>query len=77
MPQLTLNLSAQHLARLLDCFGDGWQATVNGAPNPETKPQFAKRRLREQLAATVQNYEAGAAKRAAISAMATPIVLTE
>jgi hypothetical protein len=43
----------------------GYQATVNGSPNPETKAQFVDRAVRENVLAWVKEGRAAAAARAA------------
>lgn len=67
MPDVTFTLSAAHLTRLVDAvaFVDGYQPRLEGgAPNPETKSQFAKRMIGLRLKDLVRGYENEAAQRA-------------
>lgn len=59
MPTITFTLSAEHLTRLVDaiCETHGYEATINGQPNPETKNAFAKRMYAIQMRDTVREYE--------------------
>ncbi len=49
MPTLTFTLSAEAVAELTDAFGAGYQSTINGQLNPETKVQFARRQIAAHL----------------------------
>ncbi|HLE04142.1 MAG TPA: hypothetical protein VI729_05965 [Anaerolineales bacterium] len=60
MPDITFTLSAAHLTRLVDaiCATEGYEATLDdGRPNPETRPQFSRRMIREHLRHVVRDYE--------------------
>ena len=60
MPDITFSLTAAHLTRLVDaiCVTEGYQARLeDGTPNPESRPQFARRMVAEHLRHLVRNYE--------------------
>lgn len=70
------------LSRIQDAFASayGWTATVsdgNGGtiPNPETKAQFMRRKVKEYVTDVVKGQEREAARRTAESAV-TEITLT-
>lgn len=67
-----INFPDGEQARVRDafCVAQGYQATVNGSPNPETKVQFIQRRTKEWFKRQVQ---IGEAKTASESAGQIPI----
>lgn len=70
------------VARVQGAFGAayGYQATIGGAPNPETLTNFTQRKVREFIVGIVVSQEAvAAAETARVAAIAqanTDIVLT-
>jgi len=74
MATITFNLPDPALPRLVDaiCAKFGYRSTLEGgAPNPETRGQFALRIVRETMKGWVKEYEAtNAAQNAASSARA-------
>lgn len=67
MPTLTLTLSAGASSELTDAFSAGYQATINGSPNPETQAQYARRQVIALLKEHVLLYR----KRQAAATMST------
>lgn len=63
MPTFSVTVPIEVAARVVDAFAAayGWQPTINGAPNPETKAAFTTRRLREHVRDVVAGYEASTA----------------
>lgn len=59
MAVISINIPDNQLSRVIDgiCLGQGYQATINGSPNPETKGQFAKRMLIEKMKQMVMQGE--------------------
>lgn len=57
---LTITLTDAQGARAIAaiCARHGYQATIDGQPNPETQAQFAKRMLIEWVKVNVTTYEA-------------------
>lgn len=56
MATLTITLSAAASNEVTDAFGAGYQATIDGQPNPETKAQYARRQIIAMLKRHVINY---------------------
>ena len=74
MAQITLNIPDAIAPRVIDaiCKRFGYTPTIDGAANPETKPQFAKRMIVRTVREWVKDDEAaGAAFAAATTATAT------
>lgn len=56
MPSLTFTLTSPALAEVVDAFGESYQATIGGQPNPETKAQYARRQVIALLKSHVRLY---------------------
>ena len=56
--QLTFNIPEDKKDLFIEAWSDTWQETIDGAPNPETRAQFAKRQIKMFLAERVKSYEA-------------------
>lgn len=54
MATLSFTLTGPALAEVIDVFGETYQATINGQPNPESKPEFARRQVIALLRNQVQ-----------------------
>jgi hypothetical protein len=69
MAQIQITIPDAVLPRVVDAFAAtyGYQPTIDGAPNPETKAAFAKRQVIAFIKRTVADREAGAAADAARS----------
>lgn len=68
MPDIIVSVNpASALTRLVDaiCANHGYQAIINGSPNPETKNQYAKRMFAKWGKGQVALYETGLAVNAA------------
>lgn len=82
MPTFSVTVSPTTAGRVTDAFAAlyGWQATIAGAPNPETKAAFTTRRLREHIREVVTAHEAqlagAAARQAAADKAAAEIIVT-
>jgi hypothetical protein len=63
---VTNNFTAGDRQKIADAFADmyGYQATVNGSPNPQTKADFAADRVVDYIKSVVNSRETGAAVRA-------------
>ena len=74
MAALTFTASAADLTRITNalCAQYGYRATINGAPNPEGKPEFAKRMMIRDLKQRTQQYERQAAIAAAVATVVPP-----
>jgi hypothetical protein len=58
MANLTFQIPDERMQDLIDAWGDGWRATLpNGDPNPQTKQQYAKERIRQMIVNGVKHYE--------------------
>lgn len=70
MPTISFTVSAGTQTELVDalCAEYGYQSTVNGSPNPETRNQFAVRHVREWMKARIRTYREAQAKAQASSA---------
>ncbi len=74
MAQITLNIPDAVAPRVIDdiCKRFSYRPTIDGAPNPETKPQFTKRMIVRTVKEWVKDEEAaGAAFVASTTATAT------
>lgn len=71
MHTIPLNLTAAHAQRLEDAFGEWYEETVEGEPNTETRPAFAKRMMLEYIRSFVVNKEHQKAKIAAIQSISS------
>lgn len=70
---ITINFSKDTMQnRIRNAFADayGYQDTINGQPNPETKAQFRDRKIKEYIKDVVRSVE----KQAAITAVPDPTV---
>ena len=67
MAQITINIPDAIAPRVLNGFAThyGYQPTINGEPNPQTKAQFAKAKLIEIIKAAVRATEVQDASNAA------------
>jgi len=56
---VTFQINDEHLSRFVDGIAGhfGYQDTIDGEPNPETKAQYGKRKLRRQMITWVKRYE--------------------
>lgn len=68
MAQISITIPDSVLNRVVDaiCAQHDYQATINGAPNPETKSQFARRMIREFVKGCVRRQEMADAQAAAL-----------
>lgn len=59
MAVISITIPDAQINRVIDgiCLACNYQATINGVANPETKAQFAKRMLIEQMKALVSQGE--------------------
>lgn len=75
MAQITVTVPDAQAARVRDAFAVayGWQPTIDGQPNPESKAQHAARRVREYVKDVVRSAEAQAAAEAARAAQAAAV----
>jgi hypothetical protein len=83
MPTVTFTLSAEHLTRAVNALGHDYQAEIQDPndstkliPNPETKPAYAKRKIREWIVGQTLRFEEAEAKKAAETGL-TSITITE
>ncbi len=63
MAQLTITIANSDVDRIMDALG--YQETIGGQPNPETKTVFAQRKIIEWIKSNVRQYEGSVAARAA------------
>ena len=56
MANITFTIQDADLQDYIDAFGQDYQATIDGEPNPQTKAQFAKKIVAGILASEVVNY---------------------
>lgn len=79
MPQIITDINpASALTRVVDalCANFGYQTTIDGSPNPETRNQFAKRMNAQWLKGQVILYETSlAANEARVTAQASAELL--
>lgn len=79
MPDIIISITpAAALTRAVDavCANHGYQATIDGSPNPETRNQFAKRMLANWVKSQVVLYETSlAANQARVTAQASAELL--
>lgn len=75
MAQLTITIPDAQTARVFDAFAAayGYQATIDGQPNPQTRAQFARQKVIEFIKNTVKAQEAQAAADSARSAAAANV----
>jgi hypothetical protein len=68
MPTISFEMSAEHLTRLVNalCESHGYQATIDGQPNPETKAVFAKKIAANILRNIVRQWENDKARQEAV-----------
>jgi hypothetical protein len=66
MAQLTITVANSDVDRIMNALG--YQETINGQPNPETKTAYAQRQIIEWLKSNVRRYEGSIAARAARAA---------
>ncbi len=66
MPTISLTLSASDLTRAVDALGTRWgyQATIDGQPNPQTKGEFVRLRIGQWIKGEVHAHELGTAQAA-------------
>jgi len=82
MASVTITIPDPVVTRVLTaiCANHGYQATIDGSPNPETKAQAVKRYVKEWAMAHVEAYEAKEAaeeaRLAAIAAAKNDITIT-
>jgi len=56
MANLTFQIPDSRMQDLIDAWGQGWPETVDGAPNPQTKAQFAKEQIRRMIVRRVKDH---------------------
>jgi hypothetical protein len=78
MAQIILTIPDAVVVRARDaaCLALGYQATINGASNPETKAQFIQRKLAEYLKTLAKEGEALQAAATARDSVETQISIT-
>ncbi len=66
MPTISLTLSASDLTRAVDALGTRWgyQDTINGGANPQTKGEFVRLRIGQWIKGEVHAHELGTAQAA-------------
>jgi hypothetical protein len=59
MADVTFQVNDEHLQRFIDGIAGhfGYQDEIDGEPNPETKAQYGKRKMRQQMILWVKRYE--------------------
>lgn len=72
MAQITIDIPAGVTPRVIDAIAAryGYQATVNGVANPETKGAFAKRMVVKWVKDIVREHEAALAQTSAFTTAA-------
>lgn len=67
MPEIKTTIAATSLQRVLDAFEGtfGYQATIDGVANPETKAQFAERQVALWIKRVTISWEADRAAKTA------------
>lgn len=77
MATISLTIPDAQAVRILAAYCGlyGYQETVDGQPNPQTRLAFAKEQLYKHIKRVVIEYEGVEAQRAAISASTTDINL--
>lgn len=67
MATLSITIDNTHAARVNDAIAAhyGYQATIDGSPNPETKTQFVRRMVIQMIKEKVRDYEASVAAESA------------
>jgi len=76
MATITINIPAETTTRVIDgfCYTYGYSPILsNGSPNPETKAQFAKRKVLEYIRNAVRRAEIEQAANAAAGVAATSV----
>lgn len=70
MAQVTFTIPNEIVTRVLDgiAYANGYQDEIDGQPNPESKPDFARRMIRTYMKQCVVSYEARVAGEAAADA---------
>ncbi len=71
---LTANFNATQRNRIVDAYANefGYQATIDGQPNPQSKTDFAVERMVSGIQGVVRNKE----QKEAVAAVALPPVIT-
>ena len=57
MAKLTFDIPDARMPEFIDAWAEGYQDTIDGAPNPQTKQQFARQQIRNALAGRVHAYQ--------------------
>ncbi len=67
MAQIILNIPDQHVGRVVAAVSDhfGYEAEIDGQPNPETAAQYSRRKIALWLKFLVLQHEKEAARQAA------------
>lgn len=75
MPDITITIPSTKLDRVVNgiCGHYGYQAEINGEPNPESKVQFAKRMLVSYVKDCVMTYEIREANTASSESITTDV----
>ena len=73
---LTFDTGAASVASIMNDLADanGYEATINGQPNSQTKAQFAKEMVRQYIVRTVREHRRQQAAIAAASTVNEPTV---
>ena len=66
MPTICHTLSAADLTRTVDALGARWgyQATIDGQANPQTKGEFVRQKIGQWVKGEVKSHELGTAQAA-------------
>lgn len=75
MATVSITVPDAMVTRINDAFATAFEypATIDGEPNPETKTQHTRRRVREYVAGIVRRIEAGAAAQTAAASTANQV----
>lgn len=66
MPTISLTVSAADLTRAVDALSVRWgyQPTIDGDPNPQTKGEFVRQKIGQWVKGEVRAHELGTAQAA-------------
>ena len=75
MATITITIPDSVVARVVDALGThyGYQAIIDGAPNPETKARFVQRMIRTHIKNIVREQEASVASQSAFVSTSTAV----
>lgn len=57
MAQITFTIPDAKMPTVIDAWSEGYQDTIDGQPNPQTKQQFAKQQMAAMIKVKVRQYE--------------------